>query len=173
MKILDFLINALVIGTTFLYGSTGEIITEKAGHLNLGIPGIMGIGAASGCASLMFLCRDGMDLPGWLIVVLAILASFAGGMLMGLLYSFLAVTLRSNQNVTGLAMTIFGTGLCKFIFARLDGPVYLRALVYFRQPFSNRTDALLQCGVMVFLGIAIAIASSYSLTLPLAPTLDI
>ena len=52
MKIIEFLLSALAIGVTFLYGSTGEIITEKAGHLNLGIPGIMGIGAACGCAAL-------------------------------------------------------------------------------------------------------------------------
>ena len=52
MKIIEFLLSALAIGVTFLYGSTGEIITEKAGHLNLGIPGIMGIGAACGCASI-------------------------------------------------------------------------------------------------------------------------
>ena len=42
----DFLLSAIPVGMTFLYGSTGEIITEKSGHLNLGIPGIMCMGAA-------------------------------------------------------------------------------------------------------------------------------
>lgn len=173
MNVLDFLLSALAIGVTFLYGSTGEIITEKAGHLNLGIPGIMGIGAACGCASLNFMMRiDPVTklvypiLPPWLVVILAILAAFAGGALMGLLYSFLAVTLRSNQNVTGLAMTIFGTGLTKFIFAGLEtrGISYIMAKTYFRFPFSGSTTSLQYCGVMVFLGIAIAIVSSIILS---------
>ncbi|MBP5632375.1 MAG: ABC transporter permease [Clostridia bacterium] len=170
MNVLEFLLSALAIGVTFLYGSTGEIITEKAGHLNLGIPGIMGIGAACGCAVLNAMMPLNADaapfLPPWLIVVLALLATLAGGAIMGLLYSFLAVTLRSNQNVTGLAMTIFGTGLTKFIFASLekDGVTYVRAKYYFRFPFNNTTSALQYCGVMVFLGIAIAIISSVILT---------
>ena len=43
---LNFLIDSLAFGATFMYGSTGEILTEKAGHLNLGIPGIMCMGGA-------------------------------------------------------------------------------------------------------------------------------
>ncbi|MBP1587162.1 MAG: ABC transporter permease [Clostridia bacterium] len=169
MTVLDFLLSALAIGVTFLYGSTGEIITEKAGHLNLGIPGIMGIGAACGCAALNVMIPAGTSspaLPPWLIVIIALLATVAGGGLMGLLYSFLAVTLRSNQNVTGLAMTIFGTGLTKFIFTGLEskGVSYIKAKTYFRFPFASSTTALQYCGVMVFLGIAIAIVSSIILT---------
>ncbi|MBO7408185.1 MAG: ABC transporter permease, partial [Clostridia bacterium] len=168
MKFLDFLLNALAIGVTFLYGSTGEIITEKAGHLNLGIPGIMGVGAACGCAALNALCAIG-TVPPALIVILGLLAALAGGALMGLLYSFLAVTLRSNQNVTGLAMTIFGIGLTKFVFNRIQqtsvaGVKYLTAIKYYRFPFSGSTTSLQYLGVMVFLGIAIAVVSSVILT---------
>ena len=170
MKIIEFLLSALAIGVTFLYGSTGEIITEKAGHLNLGIPGIMGIGAACGCAALNAMLPETADvaplLPVWLIVVIALLATLIGGAAMGLLYSFLAVTLRSNQNVTGLAMTIFGTGLTKFVFAGLEmkGVRYIRALPYFRFPFNKTTSALQYCGILVFIGIAMAIAASIILT---------
>ncbi|MBO4327151.1 MAG: ABC transporter permease [Clostridia bacterium] len=170
MKIIEFLLSALAIGVTFLYGSTGEIITEKAGHLNLGIPGIMGIGAACGCAALNAMLPESSDmtpfLPPWLIVVIALLATLIGAGLMGLLYSFLAVTLRANQNVTGLAMTIFGTGLTKYIFAGLEtkGVKYIWALPYFRFPFNNTTSALQYCGVLVFLGIAVAIISSVILS---------
>ena len=49
---LNFLIDSLAFGATFMYGSTGEILTEKAGHLNLGIPGIMCMGGAGGCLIL-------------------------------------------------------------------------------------------------------------------------
>ncbi len=168
MKIIEFLLSALAIGVTFLYGSTGEIITEKAGHLNLGIPGIMGIGAACGCAALSVMIPAGADplLPAWLIVILALLATLIGGALMGLLYSFLAVTLRSNQNVTGLAMTIFGTGLTKYIFNALEkkDAAYLRALPFFRFPFNNTSSALQYCGILVFIGIGVAIAASIILT---------
>ncbi len=168
MKIIEFLLSALAIGVTFLYGSTGEIITEKAGHLNLGIPGIMGIGAACGCAALSVMIPTGADplLPAWLIVIIALLATLIGGALMGLLYSFLAVTLRSNQNVTGLAMTIFGTGLTKYIFNALEkkDASYLRALPFFRFPFNNTSSALQYCGILVFIGIGVAIAASLILT---------
>lgn len=168
MKIIEFLLSALAIGVTFLYGSTGEIITEKAGHLNLGIPGIMGIGAACGCAALSVMIPAGADplLPAWLIVIIALLATLIGGALMGLLYSFLAVTLRSNQNVTGLAMTIFGTGLTKYIFNALEkkDAGYLRALPFFRFPFNNTSSALQYCGILVFIGIGVAIAASLILT---------
>ena len=46
---LAFLISAIRLGMTFLFGSTGETITEKSGHLNLGIPGVMCVGASCGC----------------------------------------------------------------------------------------------------------------------------
>ena len=56
---LDYILNAIALGIVFLYGSVGEILTEKSGHLNLGIPGIMCVGAAGGCASLHFLIMNG------------------------------------------------------------------------------------------------------------------
>ena len=114
MIIFEYLLSALALGMTFLYGSTGEIITEKAGHLNLGIPGIMCVGAASGCFALHHTIMAGMT-NGFFLVVIGILASFVGAALMGLIYSFLAVTLHANQNVTGLALTTFGVGVMKFI----------------------------------------------------------
>ena len=73
----------------------------------------MCVGGTCGCVALKMLRNSGLPWP--LIVVLAILAAFVGGMLMGLIYSFLTVTLKANQNVTGLAMTIFGVGTTKFI----------------------------------------------------------
>lgn len=149
---------------TFLYGCTGEILTEKAGHLNLGIPGIMCIGGASGCLALKWL--HGSGLSPVLIVILSILAAFAAGMLMGAIYSFLTVTLKANQNVTGLAMTIFGVGTTKFIMLGMaaDPMAYLYALDYFRFPFAGATTSLKYNGVMVYLAIAIALIASYVLS---------
>ncbi len=161
---LDYLLSAIPLGMTFLYGCTGEILTEKAGHLNLGIPGIMCIGGASGCLALKWL--HGSGLSPVLIVILSILAAFVSGMLMGAIYSFLTVTLKANQNVTGLAMTIFGVGTTKFIMLGMaaDPMAYLYALDYFRFPFAGATTSLKYNGVMVYLAIAIALIASYVLS---------
>ncbi len=166
----NFLLNAIPLGMTFLYGSVGEILTEKVGHLNLGIPGIMCVGAAGGCAALQALMvANGQTLGGIspiLVVVLGILAAFIAAGLMGLLYSVLVVTLKANQNVTGLTMTIFGVGVMKFVMAGLEGHRYLFALDYFRYPFSVYAPGTSwqYCGVMVFLAILIAVAASVVLT---------
>ena len=159
---LNFLIDSLAFGATFMYGSTGEIITEKAGHLNLGIPGVMCMGGAGGCLVLNLIGKS--NLPGALIVILGILGAMAMAMLMGLIYSFLTVTLRANQNVTGLALTTFGAGLMKVIMSKLDATVYLVGpKMLYRWPFAGRTDALQCLGVMFFLAVIIAVVSSWVL----------
>lgn len=159
---LNFIIDSLAFGATFMYGSTGEIITEKAGHLNLGIPGIMCMGGAGGCLVLNMIGQS--SLPGFLVVILGILGAVTLAMLMGLIYSFLAVTLRANQNVTGLALTTFGVGLMKVIMSKVDPAVYLVGpKKLYRWPFAERTDSLQCLGVMFFLAVIVAIASSYVL----------
>ena len=93
--IVSFIAGAISFGTTFLFGSTGETITEKSGHLNLGIPGIMCFGALGGCV--------GVSMVGsvpFLTVLVAVIMSFIFAGLLGALYCFLTVTLRANQNVT-------------------------------------------------------------------------
>ena len=163
-QFLDYLLTAIPLGMTFLYGCTGEILTEKSGHLNLGIPGIMCIGGSCGCLALKFMCDTGIHPV--LIVILSILAAFVGGILMGLIYSFLTVTLKANQNVTGLAMTTFGVGTTKFIMSGMatSAMKYLYALKYFRFPFAESTTSLKYCGVMVYLAIIIALLASYVLS---------
>ena len=138
---LSFFIDSLAFGATFVYGSTGEILTEKAGHLNLGIPGIMCMGGAGGCLMLNLIGKS--NLPPFLIVLLGILSSLLLSGLMGLIYSFMTVTLRANQNVTGLALTTFGVGLMKVIMSKMDATVYLVGpKMFYRWPFAGRQDAL-------------------------------
>ena len=159
---LEFILCAIPLGMTFLYGAVGEIVVEKVGHLNLGIPGIMCMGGAGGCVALQMMVNT-----GWhpvVIVTLAILASFATGMLMGLLYSFLTVSLRSNQNVTGLVMTIFGVALTNFIMAHVPWDNCKYALAYFRYPFTPEDGSWIYCGCMVYLAIIIALAVAFILT---------
>ena len=113
--IISFIPRAVVQGIPLLLGSTGETLTEKSGNLNLGIPGIMYVGAISGViGSFFYEQASGSNfraLPGILIPILCCLL---GSLLMGLLYCFLTVTLRANQNVTGLALTTFGVGFGNF-----------------------------------------------------------
>lgn len=159
---LNFLVDSLAFGATFMYGSTGEILTEKAGHLNLGIPGIMCLGGAGGCLVLNMIGKSGM--PGFLIVILGILGAAMLSMLCGLIYSFLTVTLRANQNVTGLALTTFGVGLMKVIMSKMDATIYLVGpKMLYRWPFAGRQDSLQTLGIMFFLAVIIALMASWVL----------
>ena len=112
----SFFPRAVMQGIPLLYGSTGEILTEKSGNLNLGIPGIMYVGGISGVIGSFFYEQavPAAEMTGFLAIMIPILCSLLGSLLMGLLYCFLTVTLRANQNVTGLAMTTFGVGVGNF-----------------------------------------------------------
>ena len=159
---LNFLIDALAFGATFIYGSTGEILTEKAGHLNLGIPGIMCMGGAGGCLVLNWIGKSG--LPPVLIVILGILGSLVMSAGMGMIYSFLTVTLRANQNVTGLTLTTFGVGLMKVLMLKMDATVYLVGpKQMYRWPFAGRQDSLQALGVLFFIAVLIALTAGWVL----------
>lgn len=114
--VVTFIQRAVMQGIPLLYGSTGEIITEKSGNLNLGIPGIMYVGGISGVigAFLYENSLNGAAANGFLAIIIPLVCSILGSLIMGLIYSFLTTTLRANQNVTGLAITTFGTGFGNF-----------------------------------------------------------
>ncbi len=112
---ISFIPRAIVQGIPLLLGSTGETLTEKSGNLNLGIPGIMYVGAISGVIGSFFYEQAAHNQVNPTLAVLIPLCScMLGSLLMGLLYCFLTVTLRANQNVTGLALTTFGVGFGNF-----------------------------------------------------------
>lgn len=102
---IKFLIAAVAAGVPLLFGTVGEIITEKTGHLNLGVEGMMSIGA---CSGFMF----GYFSDSFAVAV--VMAALAGA-LSALIYAVLTVTFMANQNVTGLTLTIFGVGLANFL----------------------------------------------------------
>lgn len=106
--------RAVVQGIPLLFGATGEIITEKSGNLNLGIPGIMYVGGVSGVIGAFFYERAVETLNPVLGVLIPLLCTLLGSAVMALIYSFLTITLRANQNVTGLALTTLGTGIGNF-----------------------------------------------------------
>ena len=109
-----FIQKAIVQGICILYGALGEIMTEKSGNLNLGIPGIMYMGGISGLMGAFLYEKDNPDPNALVGVLISFLCAFACAAIGGLIYSILTITLRVNQNVTGLALTIFGTGFGNF-----------------------------------------------------------
>jgi simple sugar transport system permease protein len=106
-----FLQTCVQMGTPLLLATLGGIMCEKAGHLNLGIEGLMLLGAVSAFAVAL---STGS-------LVLAILAAGIAGMGGCLIYGFVTITLRGNHVVTGLALTIFGTGLSGYLGKPLTG----------------------------------------------------
>lgn len=124
----NLLVAAVLAGTPLLLGALGEILTEKAGNMNLGVEGMMFMGAITGLVSSyyyeQFVLNAGGTPSGFVSSVVALLTSFIAGAFGALIYSFLTITLRANQNVTGLTLTIFGTGFANFfgeIFAQKAG----------------------------------------------------
>jgi simple sugar transport system permease protein len=105
----DFLISVIITivgaSTPILLAGLGELVTEKSGVLNLGVEGMMLVGAIAGFATV-----DATGNP-WLAVVVAA----AAGAAVSMIFAVLTLTLRSNQVATGLALTIFGTGLSTLI----------------------------------------------------------
>lgn len=120
-QILFFIKAAILAATPLLFGTLGEILTEKSGNLNLGVEGMMYMGAVAGLSgSFLYELAAGAGASGFVSALIAVLCGFLAGALGGLIYSVLTVTLRANQNVTGLTLTIFGTGIANF-FGELLG----------------------------------------------------
>ena len=113
---ITFIPRAIVQGIPLLLGSTGETLTEKSGNLNLGIPGVKYVGAISGVIGSFFYeqSHSGAAFSNTAALLIPLGCCLLGSLLMGLLYCFLTVTLRANQNVTGLALTTFGVGFGNF-----------------------------------------------------------
>ncbi|NOX35522.1 MAG: ABC transporter permease [Deltaproteobacteria bacterium] len=106
---LDTLMNILVAtiaaGTPLVYAALGELIVEKSGVLNLGVEGMMLVGAISG---FIVMAKTGS-------LLLAVSCGMLAGAIMSLIFAVLTLTLMANQVASGLALTIFGTGLSSFM----------------------------------------------------------
>ena len=178
--LVSFIPRAVMQGIPLLLGCTGETLTEKSGNLNLGLPGVMYVGGISGVIG-SFLYEQSLPSPdainGFLAVSIPLLCCLLGSLLMGLLYCFLTVTLRANQNVTGLAMTTFGVGFGNFFGGSLikltDSEVPSIALsatsAYFSRslPFSDSLgwfgQIFLSYGFLAYTAIIIAFICGYIL----------
>ena len=112
--LISFIPRAVAQSIPLLLGSTGETITEKSGNLNLGIPGVMYVGGISGVIGAFLYEQNAATFNPLIGILIPTGAALLGSLIMGLLYCFLTVNLRANQNVTGLAMTTFGVGFGNF-----------------------------------------------------------
>ena len=164
-----FLVSAIRLGMMLLFGSTGETITEKSGHLNLGLPGVMCVGASCGCyAEYIYLSSCGENVIPVLAVLIPMLATFIGGAFMGLIFSFLTVTLRANQNVTGLALTTLGVGISDYMIDK-TGDIYIKGALYFKAslPIADKLGwfgkVFLSHGILTYLAIVVALVTAFVL----------
>ncbi len=153
-------------GIPLLFGATGEILTEKGGHLNLGIPGIMYVGGISGIIGGYLYEHFCANPNPALCILIPLLATIIGSGLMALIFSFLTVTLRANQNVTGLTLTTFGIGIGNFFGASLlsffgdSGSISLLTIGGW---YKAKLIPFLDFGFLAYLAVIIAIAVSFYL----------
>ncbi|MCL2499891.1 MAG: ABC transporter permease [Defluviitaleaceae bacterium] len=169
---INFFNAAVLAGTPLLFGTLGEILTEKSGNLNLGVEGMMFMGALSGLVSVFLLEMGiGVHLTPGVAVIVAVSFAFLAGALGAFIYSVLVITFRTQQNVTGLALTLFGIGAGNFLgehFARRSNAGFLTVSASAKEGFSQIRIPLLSdipvigpmlfnYNILVYLGIAAAV----------------
>ena len=167
-----FVTRAVAQGIPLLYGSSGEILTEKSGHLNLGIPGIMYVGAMGGVVGAFFYETRAAEFHPVAAVAITMGCSVIGALLMGLIYCFLTITLRANQNVAGLALTTFGVGFGNFMCGSLikltksDVPSITAtktSAAFAKRIGAGKIPAVLSYGFLAYLAIILALIMAFVL----------
>ncbi|WP_294372714.1 ABC transporter permease [uncultured Clostridium sp.] len=168
-----FIQKAIAQGIGILFGACGEIVTEKSGNLNLGIPGIMYMGGIAGLMGAFFY-ENGNSNPNALTgFFISLICALLCSSLAGLIYSFLTITLRANQNVVGLALTTFGIGFGNFFggsISNIAGGVGQISVAVTASAYQAKIpglsqipilgDVLFSYGILTYLSIVIAICLS-------------
>ena len=178
INIIAIIKAAVLSGTPLLFGTSGEILTEKSGNMNLGVEGLMFMGGAFGlCGAFVYSNVAGVNASAVVAVIIAMLSAFVAGFIGSLIFSFLTVSLKANQNVTGLALTIFGTGVGQFVGElmriKVGGNVSIPNEM--KEAFANPImpeflrnipvlgEVLFSYNMFVYIGIVVAIAMWYFL----------
>ncbi len=174
---ITFIQQSIRLSSTLLLGSTGEIITEKSGNLNLGTPGIMASGAISGIAGAYFYTNSSLAFNPVISILITVLCSILGSLLTSLIYCFLTISLKTNQNVTGLALTTFGIGISNFVGSIINQRMGGSGVAAFPQigeayraslPIADKLgifgDIFLSYGFMTYLAIIIALIVAFVIT---------
>lgn len=172
--LITFIQQSIRLSSTLLLGSTGEIITEKSGNLNLGTPGIMAAGAISGIVGAYFYTTSSAAFSPVLSILITLGCCILGSLLTTLIYCFLTITLKTNQNVTGLALTTFGVGLSNFVGSIINQRMGGTGVAAFPEigkayrttlPFADKLgifgDIFLSYGFMTYLAIVIAVIVAF------------
>ncbi|MBQ7995174.1 MAG: ABC transporter permease [Bacilli bacterium] len=167
--VVSFLSLAIKFATVFLFGATGEIINQKSGHLNMGTPGIMYLGALGGIIGERIYLDSipaGAPLNPFMIVFLPLIFSILFGAIGGAVFSFFTVTLHCNQNVTGLTLTTFGVGLACFFIGTMDTSRMPEAGLAMQHAFPNYAAAgwfgeiFFSQSWFTYLGVVVAIVAA-------------
>ena len=155
--ILPIVASTVAAATPLIYAALGETVVEKAGVLNLGIEGMMLVGAVAGFA---------VDLASG-SATLGFIAAAVAGIALSLIFGFLTLNLQTNQVATGLALTLFGIGLSAFAGHDLAGTP-IRGLKGIKIPFLSDIpvigDLLFHYDIMVYLSIVLFLAVNWFLT---------
>jgi simple sugar transport system permease protein len=154
----------IALGTPLVFATIGEIITERAGILNLGVQGTMLVGAVAGFWAAF-------NAEGGIGLLLGVIAAVIAGALISLIHALLSITLRVNQIVSGLALTLFGTGLASFLGKVGSDPLVGEpAPTTFEPIFDGGISELPLLGplvfdhdILVYLGVLAAAAASFYL----------
>ena len=159
--ITSFLHNIVVYNIPLLYGTVGEIVVEKSGSLNLGVEGIMAVGAIFGYIIGCYTNSLGVGIA----------TAFLAGALCGLLFAALTVSLQANQNITGLTLATFGLGVYFFVgnSVKATGWPVMGDYSAIKNGFANLPIpglskipvlgyGLFEHNLLVYLGVAIAVA---------------
>ena len=168
---INFFTAGILAAAPLLFGLLGELLTEKSGNLNLGVEGMMFMGGIAGISGVYFYEKAGGTSP-WVSLIIALVCSVLVAGLGALIFSVLTITLRANQNVTGLALTMFGTGFGNYFGEAIgnadpsgflsvstavkgifNNPVFPKSLVNI--PYVGKV--LFSHNFMVYLSIALAI----------------
>lgn len=155
--IVPMIASTVVAATPLIYAALGETVVEKAGVLNLGIEGMMLVGAVAGFAVTLV---TGSDTIGFV-------AAAGAGVALSLIFGFLTLSLQTNQVATGLALTLFGLGFSAFVGHGLAGTP-LPSLPPIRIPGLTQIpilgDLLFHYDVMVYLSLVLFAAVQWFLT---------
>lgn len=175
-SLIAWILRAVPFGTIIMYGALGEILTEKSGNLNLGVPGIMYLGGIAGLIGVFYYEMNAAQPSPVLCLIIALVCSVAAAMLGGLIFSFLTISLRANQNVTGLALTIFAGGFANFFGGSLNklaggvGQISVaitsaafRSDIQFTNSWGYIDDLFFDYGFLVYVAILMAILLNWFL----------
>lgn len=157
--------SAIAFGTIIMFGCVGETLSEKGGNLNLGVPGIMYLGGIASLAGA-YGYENAVENPNKVIAfIIALVCAVAASVFGGLIYSFLTISLRANQNVTGLTLTIFGSGVANFFggsLSKLAGGVGQISVPVTSSAYKVGIPGV-NFGILVYVAIVVAFVAQYFL----------